>query len=115
MPSSSSAAAAVRTRRQGAVLVATISNPPVNAISAEVRKGLPSALPMVATGIAVVLFALSFVVLAGSIALPNITRGVSWSEAAPAIIGGAVCSLLSIALVVGGVVWILLARRAKPR
>jgi 3-hydroxyacyl-CoA dehydrogenase len=42
MPSSSSAAAAaaVRTRRVGAVLIATISNPPVNALSAAVRQGL---------------------------------------------------------------------------
>jgi 3-hydroxyacyl-CoA dehydrogenase len=41
MPSSSSAAsAAVRTQRQGALLVATVSNPPVNALSADVRRGL---------------------------------------------------------------------------
>jgi 3-hydroxyacyl-CoA dehydrogenase len=43
MPSSSSAAAAaaaVRTRREGVLLVATIANPPVNALSADVRKGL---------------------------------------------------------------------------
>src|SRR5262245_8440374 len=42
MPSSSTAAAAaaVRTRRQGAVLIATISNPPVNALNADVRRGL---------------------------------------------------------------------------
>jgi 3-hydroxyacyl-CoA dehydrogenase len=42
MPTSNSAAAApaVRTRREGAILVATIANPPVNALSAEVRRGL---------------------------------------------------------------------------
>ncbi|HET8749090.1 MAG TPA: 3-hydroxyacyl-CoA dehydrogenase NAD-binding domain-containing protein [Ramlibacter sp.] len=40
MPSSSSAAAAVRTQRHGVLLVATIANPPVNALSAEIRKGL---------------------------------------------------------------------------
>ena len=38
--STAAAAAAVRTHREGAVLVATIANPPVNALGAEVRRGL---------------------------------------------------------------------------
>lgn len=39
MPTSN-AAVAVQTRREGAILVATISNPPVNALGADVRRGL---------------------------------------------------------------------------
>ena len=36
----SSSAAAVRTARHGAVLVATVQNPPVNALGVDVRRGL---------------------------------------------------------------------------
>lgn len=66
------------------------------------------------TGVGCLLFALSFISLCISLALPIATNGrTSWDEAAMGYVPGAICSCMSLLLLVGGLVWLLMARRSR--